>query len=558
MRAALLIAAKDLRQRARDRSAFVMAIVVPLGLAFIFSQTLRDVGRDSVTFDYAVADQDGGATARVFVDEFLAAIEAEGLVQLTEADSPQEGRQLAEDGKVHATFIVPTGFSSDVEGGQGSEIEVVGNVDAPIGTMVATSIARSFAGRLTAVQTSVATVVASGVSDPVAIAALVERAAAATDPISVEDVSAAQKELEPKTFFAAGMAVFFLFFTVQFGISSLLDERREGTLSRLLAAPVRRSSILVGKLITSFVLGVASMGVLAASTSLLMGAEWGDPVGRDVRGSVFAAADALSIPVFVIPHGFSIFLNSDVNSYIKSIKRRTGRWPDFSGRDRCEAYVVACPHQKNMAVEWGMSPEKLRVMGSLRFDPIWQSRLLEWLPDFSPAEIPDGSAKVALMLPHWSYNVDRSATLSLAHAIADLPGVSLVVKGHTRGSGALTEAERYDLVKKRNVFIAGEEDHSPAIVRWAGTVVSFGSSISIEALLQGKRLINPAFCHSNKTIFDSSPAIVTTRNKRETIEAIQEGEVHVVSPRDLLDYCVYGELGTHDVLESYWRMVTRN
>ena len=278
MRAALLIAAKDLRQRARDRSAFVMAIVVPLGLAFIFSQILADVGGDSVTFEYAVVDQDGGIAARVLVDEFLASIETEGLVQLTEAGSEQEGKRLAESGDVHATFIVPPGFSSDVERGRAAEVEVVGNIDSPIGTMVATAIARSFASRLTAVQTSVATVVASGISDP-AIVALLERAAEATDPISVEDVSATRKELEPKTFFAAGMAVFFLFFTVQFGISSLLDERREGTLSRLLAAPIRRSSILVGKLITSFVLGIVSMAVLATATSLLMDAKWGNPVG---------------------------------------------------------------------------------------------------------------------------------------------------------------------------------------------------------------------------------------------------------------------------------------
>ena len=40
MWATLLIAWKDLRQRTRDRSAFVIAFVVPLALAFIFSLIL--------------------------------------------------------------------------------------------------------------------------------------------------------------------------------------------------------------------------------------------------------------------------------------------------------------------------------------------------------------------------------------------------------------------------------------------------------------------------------------------------------------------------------------
>ena len=54
MRAALLIASKDLRQRARDRSAFMMAIVVPLALAFILSQILGGIGDGPVTFDSLV------------------------------------------------------------------------------------------------------------------------------------------------------------------------------------------------------------------------------------------------------------------------------------------------------------------------------------------------------------------------------------------------------------------------------------------------------------------------------------------------------------------------
>jgi len=73
--------------------------------------------------------------------------------------------------------------------------------------------------------------------------------------------------------------VFFLFFTVSFGVSSLLEERKEGTLARLLAAPIHKGSILGGKLLTSFLLGVLSMTTLIVATSLLLGARWGSPLG---------------------------------------------------------------------------------------------------------------------------------------------------------------------------------------------------------------------------------------------------------------------------------------
>jgi ABC-2 type transport system permease protein len=97
--------------------------------------------------------------------------------------------------------------------------------------------------------------------------------------VAVRDVSAQTRELDQKSFFAAGMAVFFLFFTVQFGVTSLLEERNDGTLARLLAAPVSRASILGGKLLTSFLLGIISMTVLVVATTVLFGAAWGNPFG---------------------------------------------------------------------------------------------------------------------------------------------------------------------------------------------------------------------------------------------------------------------------------------
>jgi ABC-2 type transport system permease protein len=94
------------------------------------------------------------------------------------------------------------------------------------------------------------------------------------------------------------MAVFFLFFTVQFGVTSLLEERSDGTLARLLAAPISRASVLGGKLLTSFGLGVISMAVLVVATTLLFGADWGDPLGVAVL-VVAATLSATGIMAFL-------------------------------------------------------------------------------------------------------------------------------------------------------------------------------------------------------------------------------------------------------------------
>jgi ABC-2 type transport system permease protein len=275
MRTILLIAGKDARQRLRDRSLLLFALVLPLSLAFVFSLILGDVDGDSEIFRYGVADQDGGAMAATFTGEFLPAVEAGSPIGIQPVGSVGEGRRLVDQGELAAVFVVPAGFTAAVESGRPATLEVIGDVDAQFGVQVARAVADAYLTELASVRLSVAAASHGGSVDP----ELARRAAEAPDPVALTDAAAGRRELDATTFTSAGMAVFFLFFTVQFGVSSLLDERHDGTLARLLAAPVRPASILGGKLLVSFGIGVVSMGILVAATSLLLGADWGNPVG---------------------------------------------------------------------------------------------------------------------------------------------------------------------------------------------------------------------------------------------------------------------------------------
>ena len=275
-RAALLIAAKDLRQRLRDRSALLVALVVPFVLAAIFGLTLHDVGSGSVTFDFALVDNDHGAAARSFAADVLSPLEQMGLVRVRSERTQAQGRADADTGKVAATFVIPAGFSTAVAAGAPAELSVLGNIDESIGTLVARSIAEGFAARTESVRLAVA---AARPDDATATRRIVALAVAAPKPVTIVDVSTTRRELGAGTYYAAGMAVFFLFFTVQFGVTSILDERRDGTLARMFAAPIRRSAVLIGKLVTSLVLGTISMTTLAVTSSLFLGAHWGDPLG---------------------------------------------------------------------------------------------------------------------------------------------------------------------------------------------------------------------------------------------------------------------------------------
>jgi ABC-2 type transport system permease protein len=98
-------------------------------------------------------------------------------------------------------------------------------------------------------------------------------------PVAVGAIAAAARQLDTATSFVAGLSVFFMFFIAGTAVTSILEERRDGTLGRLLAAPVDSGSIIVGKAITAILIGLVSLGVLIAASRVLMGAEWGHPLG---------------------------------------------------------------------------------------------------------------------------------------------------------------------------------------------------------------------------------------------------------------------------------------
>jgi ABC-2 type transport system permease protein len=73
------------------------------------------------------------------------------------------------------------------------------------------------------------------------------------------------------------MAIMFVFFATQYGALAVLGERRDGTLPRLLAAPVRPASIVLGGSLAGMVLGLVALTTMVIATTLLVHADWGSP-----------------------------------------------------------------------------------------------------------------------------------------------------------------------------------------------------------------------------------------------------------------------------------------
>jgi ABC-2 type transport system permease protein len=98
-------------------------------------------------------------------------------------------------------------------------------------------------------------------------------------------------DFDPLAYTAPGMALMFLMYTVSYGGRSILAEKNQGTLPRLLVSPTTSTQILGGKVFGIFLTGVAQVGILILASALFFGVKWGDPLGLAalILSAVFAA-----------------------------------------------------------------------------------------------------------------------------------------------------------------------------------------------------------------------------------------------------------------------------
>ena len=274
MHALLTITGKDLVLRLRDRSVLLYAIVAPLVLAGVLGLVFgANGGAPATTLGVVPAD---GQVADRIADEVLPALVTDGVLADVDVLADRDSAVAAvREGEVDAALVMPAGLDAAAVGGPDVEIEVLAGPDAPIDAAVARALAAGVASEVDLVRR----VVLAGDVAPTGLAAVA--AAAPTQPslLALVDVPVQARQLDQRTYLAAGMAVFFLLFGTGIAVIGLLEEERDGTMTRLRAAPLPAWAPLGAKALTGFVVGVVSLGVLALASTLALGAAWGDPLG---------------------------------------------------------------------------------------------------------------------------------------------------------------------------------------------------------------------------------------------------------------------------------------
>lgn len=285
LRKAVAIALLTLRIMARDRTALVWRLLMPILMTVLVGSVFGSSAA-GVRLPVAVGDDDDTAYSRLFAERLRQ--EPTVRLQVTTGD---EALALLDLGRVGVIVLIPKGFGSRITMGKDADVDV--RFDPRRGPpMLVTEVVREVAMRLSVDAIAgefAAAVVGRETRDPARAPGVRRRAIERADgrwsptpPITVtaEPVSAFAAARRPQLpsgmeQSSPGFAVMFVMLAVAMSAATLVVERQNGTLARLMTTPTSKASILGGKIAGIYLQGLVQMGILVTVGQVFLGVNWG-------------------------------------------------------------------------------------------------------------------------------------------------------------------------------------------------------------------------------------------------------------------------------------------
>lgn len=232
-------------------------------------------------------------------------------------------------------------------------------------------------------------------------------------------------------------------------------------------------------------------GDLEQATRFICG--WGSPFTF-----MFQAARRLGVPGIQIPHGFSIFDEQKSSDEMVAEDRPL---ISFSDRNVFDLIIVQSTNLASALHHFGISHERMRVLGSPRFSSEWSSALNARIQKEGKRERPD--VDVLFLLPNWNYRVRWKDLKAVVELLATAP-LTVTIGMHQRVPKTGTKASEYLRELKQFEGDGLEILTEPAyrLIPSSKLTLASGTSVGLHALSAGQPFLNLAFLNANRTIYD--------------------------------------------------------
>jgi len=304
------IALKDLRLFATDRGALFFFILFPFLFIALFTFMNIGVVEDTKLQIHIVSEEAEGGFSYQIID----ALDSAGNVEIIIMDY-DEARQAVEDEEISGFIAFPADFTEGIMTGAGTQLEVVTDAEAIEDRAALSGLSQSIASQVGSVTTIVSALEQLKEQEPISpedkarieqvIGQVVQQALSGQGvgarpfiEYSTEKVGAVEEQ-SPANWVIPGYLVMFVFFGAAVGAETIVRERQNNTLERLLSSSVRREAILGG-----IFTGTSAKGLIQVLLFWVVGLL---AFNMDLGNSP-AAVIILSVLMVIVSAAFSVML----------------------------------------------------------------------------------------------------------------------------------------------------------------------------------------------------------------------------------------------------------
>jgi ABC-2 type transport system permease protein len=246
------IALKDLRLFATDRGALIFFILFPFFFITLFVFMNIGATEDTRLELYVASEEAEGGLSYQVIDALEQASDWEIIVM-----DYDQAYQAVEDKEISGFLAFPADFTEGIMTGAGTQLEVVTDAEATSDRAALSGLSQTIASRIGAqyvtASATIELLIEQGViapDDGAAIGQVIGQILAGGDGQSFIEYSTVNvgevEEESAANWVIPGYLVMFVFFGAALGAETIVRERQNHTLERLMATSVRRESILGG------------------------------------------------------------------------------------------------------------------------------------------------------------------------------------------------------------------------------------------------------------------------------------------------------------------------
>jgi ABC-2 type transport system permease protein len=284
---AMSVALKDILILLKDRGQILMLFLVPMIFILAFSAAFSMGGEleEQVTIVPVVNLDAGGEMSTLLLEN----LNQDRGIQ-TEDYEQAEAEAALNEQRINLVLTIPTGFTDAVEdgnetvlrlryGAEASDSEVQAVMLVIDGVAADLSLETQLVGGLSqmgAMMGDAPPEVQVFTAERIRSQAESQFERAKTAPLVAltakypDQITQGREDFSASSLSVAGFAVMFAFLAAQITASSIFDEKKEGTFRRLLAAPLGKQDLLIGKMLPNFVIAILQMVVLVGASIVLL------------------------------------------------------------------------------------------------------------------------------------------------------------------------------------------------------------------------------------------------------------------------------------------------